>query len=81
MQIAGHVWTGTGALIYGCVLFYYNGIQATLAGLLVGGIVVAALTKALQLRRQIKYVIQKVGEQHGAGHLDNDSNGGEQPIV
>lgn len=81
IQIAGHLWTATGAFIYVCVLFYYNGAQATMAGLIVGGIVVAALTKSMQLRRQIKYVIQKVGEQNGAGHLDNVIDGGDQPTA
>lgn len=75
IQIAGHVWTATGALIYASVLFYYNGVQAMMAGLIVGGIVVAAVTRALQLQRQIKYIIQKVGERNGAANLDDNSGG------
>lgn len=76
IQIAGHLWTATGALIYACVLFYYNGAQATMAGLIVGGIAIAAVTKSLQLRRQIRQVIRKIGEQHGAGDMEN-INGGD----
>lgn len=75
IQIAGHLWVATGALIYACVLFYYNGLQATMAGLIVGGIVVAALTRSIQLRRQISKVIQKIGEQHGSGQLGDISGG------
>lgn len=78
IQIAGHVWTATGAFIYACVLFYYIGAVATLSILLLLGIAVAGLFKVLQLRRQINQVVSKVKEQHGAGTLDN-TNGGDYP--
>lgn len=77
IQIAGHVWTATGAFIYACVLFYYNGLAATLSGLVIGGIVVAGIVKAIQLRRQIKSIFAQMKEQHGAGNL-GDINGGDR---
>lgn len=75
IQIAGHLWTGSGAFIYACVLFYYNGLAATMSGLITASVAVAATVKAIQLRRQIKLVLQKVKEQNGAGNLSNFDGG------
>lgn len=79
IQIAGHLWTGTGALIYACVLFYYNGLAATLSGLIVGSITIAAVTKSLQLRGQLMEILRKAKEQHGTGSLYN-ADGGDQAV-
>lgn len=80
IQIAGHMWTGSGALIYGCVLFYYNGLVATMAGLMTVSVALAAVVKAYQLRKQVKTILQSVREQNGASVLSN-INGGDRPIV
>lgn len=76
IQMAGHLWTGSGAFIYACVLFYYNGLAATLTGLVLVSVVIAALVKTLQLRRQVKFILQKVKEQNGADDA-SDINGGD----
>lgn len=75
IQIAGHLWTGSGAFIYACVLFYYNGWVATMTGLIVGSITIAAVTKSLQLRRQIKQILRVVKEQNGSGTLNGNGGG------
>lgn len=76
IQMAGHLWTGSGAFIYTCVLFYYNGLAATLTGLVLGSVVIAALVKTLQLRRQVKHILQKAKEKNGA-YDTNTFNGGD----
>lgn len=76
IQIAGHLWVGSGAFIYACVLFYYNGPPATMNVLIVASVTLAALIKVFQLRRQIRQILQKVKEQNGAGDL-SAVNGGE----
>lgn len=79
IQIAGHLWTGTGALIYACVLFYYNGWAAAMTGLIVGSITIAAVAKSLQLRRQIKQILREVKEQNGSGTLSGIGGGDISP--
>lgn len=76
MQIAGHLWVATGALIYALVLYYFAGAQATMSGLIILGVAAAGLTRAIQLRRQVRHIFQKVREQNGAGTLDH-INGGD----
>lgn len=80
IQIAGHMWTGSGALIYGCVLFYYNGLVATTAGLMTISVALAATVKAYQLRKQVKTILRSVREQNGAGVLSK-INGGDRTAV
>lgn len=77
IQVAGHLWVGSGAFIYACVLFYYNGLPATMNVLIVASVTVAAIVKVVQLRRQIKQILQKVKEQNGAGDLSS-FNGGDR---
>lgn len=77
IQMAGHLWTATGALIYSSVLLYYIGAPAVMSGLTVGSIVIAAVFRVRQLRKQIKQILNKIEEQHDAGGLDIVVDGGE----
>lgn len=77
IQIAGHLWTGTGALIYSAVLLYYIGSPAIMSGLTVGSIALAAVFRARQLRKQIKHILNTIGEQRDAGSLYPSADGGE----
>lgn len=78
IQIAGHLWTATGALIYSCVLLYYIGAPAIMSGLTVGSIAVAALFRVRRLRQKIKLILQKIEEQdYGNDTYDVFVDGGE----
>lgn len=77
IQIAGHLWTATGSLIYSCVLLYYIGAPALMTGITVGSIAVAALFRVKRLRRKIALIHQKLKEQDNVNDLDVVVNGGE----
>lgn len=77
IKIAGHLWTGSGALIYACVLFYYAGVQATMPGFIMGSIAIAAAFRAMQLRGQVRHMLQKVGEQDELRQQHSFVDGGE----
>lgn len=77
IQIAGHLWTATGALIYSSVLLYYIGAPAIMSGLTVGSIAIAAIFRVRRLRRKIKLIHQKLKEQDNVGDMDVFVNGGE----
>lgn len=77
IKIAGQVWTGTGALIYCCVIFYYGGTEAMLPGLTIGSVAIAAAFRALQLRGQVGHMLQKVGERDDIDKHSSFADGGE----
>lgn len=77
IQIAGHLWGGTGALIYSAVLLYYIGSPAIMSGLTVGSIAIAAFFRVRQLRRQIKQILKPIKEQQDARSLNTVADGGE----
>lgn len=77
IQIAGHLWTATGSLIYSAVLLYYIGAPALMTGLTVGSIAIAAGFRAKRLWWKIKLILQKLEEQEYVSDLDVLVDGGE----